>query len=581
MLNSLIQDLTEILLSKVLKYATKNNFEIGNLLVLEKKITVGLQLIDNEKLEGLSSYLVSGNSLLVTLGLNKYNKQQIHLLQSLALFGQKLDAFFISKLFEEFLIDCGYQENDLVVDISDLEPDRFDFKHDAKSFTTVAYSDYYYGQRFGSENQHRLGLSKQDTDLLDKVVIGDTVFTEIQQCCDETAKLLLRVIHRIEVLYNEKEDSFFQQMRRLEKSANKNYAYYEWYSPTRKVLNIILKYCENTVRDHYRHKRKLSVDYVETELYTMLQNFPIDAFKPILETEKKLIGAATRETLVALNSINRTRWKVDFQSIKSKIHEWPANKMIGEFTDLYDLNRSNPSLSKIYYETTKVLVDICKITALRAYLNYFYLTEQDPKTKVKPLLKSQNKKLFTSQQQVAHFNEIIGFLSVSKDIKQALLKVPDIYKVQKKEIKLDYDTIEEINNNHSQTAEELGALLIEEEDQVVLEQPKMTLSEGVPSSEFVGLDSVFDSDLEIGLEYDFSPVQLEFIQLLIENKSFLYFESAKYFMKEYGLLKSQLINGINEAFYQVQEENLLEETEHGYRVIEEFIDEAKRLIHVE
>lgn len=573
---NIIKETTDIILSESLKYAQRYGLTIGNILSLEKVILLAVSLLTQKKQQVLYALLQTDESVLYSFKLRTNNSHHIrNLIYNLTLFNHSgnLQAVFLSKLLEEFLYDCGYRMQEDVEDVFETESitgNTFGYQANQKFYENDLY--YYGNWGFGSRNKKRLGLSSEQANLLNKVEIGGTVFTRIRQCADESALLFLRVIKGIEKAYLSKGLDFFKTIDKLGRNVYYGYDYGFWESPANRVFHILFKFSENGVREQYGHKRKLEEKTHIINLEEYLRDIFIGEIKEIIKTEREAIAAATQETLIELNAINKTNWKRDFEEIKEKINVLGTKQAIQKLDLLYELNAKNDALYKIYFEASKLLIAHHKMAALKAYLNYYHRASKMKGHDLKFYTKRQVKELFSKEDQLTAFNQIVQKLSSDKDIQAAISNLPSVYAVKRKKVKLDDQAINRINEMHTETVEQLGQVL-DEPGEITKKEPDKKPTQEVEILE--GLADIFETDDAAAEPIEFNKYQRQFINLLIENDLFLPKEAVDKFAKANGVFKNQLINGINEVFYEQREDNLLEEQEGGCKMIEEYIDEVK------
>lgn len=569
----------DIFLSKILIYSQQRNEQLNNILALESTITGSIKLLTEDKQQTFYELLKSDQPALL---IKNFDALFDNLIKSFFIFYKSghLDAFLLSKLVEEFLLDSNYQRKQDVENVTKSEkivyPKEVNYATEESTYQRDQYD--YDDWKFGTKHKKRLKLSQKEVDLLNRVYIGGTVFTEIQQGADESARFYLRAVRGLEKFYEAKGVNLFKKIADIDKAKREftrtDYGHEYWYNPSEKIFYSFFKLCENAVRAKYSHKRKLDESFYTSDYSDYLTDISGQQIRAIIGNEIDEIAPPTPESIIKLNALNRTRWTIKFNKIKAKIKEYSAKELLQLLNNLSELNIENPSLSKIYFDSFKLLIEVNKIAALKFYLQYYHSVSKTTKVKIKHISATQLKKLFKNETEIADFKQIVWELSTKKDLLEAVKKLPSIYAIKNKAIKLDVSAINQIKEMHSETVGKLNELLGESDEEIIIEPSvKPDIEEQKESASpnlLEGLDAIFDLEDE-DETLDFKDYQLDFIRMIIANNGEISSEAVNQFSKERGLFKNQLINGINETFYEVHEDNLLEASENGYQLYEEYV----------
>ncbi|MFT6320480.1 MAG: hypothetical protein ACJAT4_001405 [Granulosicoccus sp.] len=571
----------DIFLSKILIHSQQKGEQLNNILTLESTITGSIKLLKEKKQQTFYELLKSDQPILLV---KNFDALFDNLIKSFFIFYKSgnLDAFLLSKLVEEFLLDSNYQKKQDVENVTKSE--KIVYSKEINSVmkeSTYQRDQYDYDDwKFGTKYKKRLGLSQKEVDLLNRIYIGGTVFTEIQQGADESARFYLRAVNGLEKFYEAKGVNLFKKIAHIDKVkrafTRTDYGHEYWYNPSDNIFRSFFKLCENAVREKYSHKRKLDESFYTSDFGDYLTDISGQQIRAIIGNEIDKIAPPLSESVIKLNALNRTRWTIEFNEIKAKVKEYSAKELLQSLNKLCELNIENTSLSKIYFDSFKLLIEVNKIAALKFYLQYYHSVSKTIKTKIKQISAAQMKKLFKNEEQVADFKQIVWELSTKKDLLEAVKKLPSIYATKKKAIKLDVNAISQIKEMHSETVGKLNELLEESDEEIIIETSPKPDSEKQkePASPDVleGLDAIFDlEDDDDDETLNFKDYQVDFIRMVIANDCEISSEVVNQFSKEKGVFRNQLINGINETFYEVHEDNLLEESENGYQLYEEYV----------
>ncbi|MFM7858592.1 MAG: hypothetical protein ACKO96_43395, partial [Flammeovirgaceae bacterium] len=210
------------------------------------------------------------------------------------------------------------------------------------------------------------------------------------------------------------------------------------------LYSTIFKYCENTVRDYYEHKRKLSIDFY-TSTGIIQQEFNSRIGSRIASIHSRLIHRISppdESTNIELNSQNTSRWKVTFDKLCANFNG-DSNSFSEAIRLLAVQNIKNPSLENIYFESSKFIAKTDKQAALIFYINYLHCDLQSVKFDNKQLTKTVQKSLFTSNDQLHEFEKIVSDLINTKDLNKAIEAATQFYIPKRRKIKLSKDAIAE------------------------------------------------------------------------------------------------------------------------------------------
>ena len=577
-----VKNIVNLILSRALiEYDIR---EIGNVLVFEEKLLEGALQLDSEQIRALCKNLKLESAPLSMFGLTSSFEPQIkELLSNLLLFqrSRNLTPFLVNKFLEEFLTDCSMNEGHFVMEVFESETIDYGKDNDTTGFFYISSSPYggdpYYDWGWGSKHRDRLGFSYHETKLLNRAGVGDTVFTEIQQCADESARLYLRLLRRIDKLLKAEGSSLELSLRQLDQSL----PYHYWHTPSSQVYIALFKLSENAVRRVYRHSRKLDQRRYIRTLDELFAAVSVPDILAAIEEECKAIASLDPTTDTQLNAINSNRWKSDFQRIKEQVEMVTPKEIVRQLELLFTSNQNNPSLSKIYFDASNLLVKVNKVAALKAYLRYYHIRTKAAEATAKKISKTNLKTLFPKEKHLNDFVKLIQELSIQRDIEAVLQKVEKVYQTKKRQVKLDDEAIAQISRQQDETADRLGELLNEpgtkELNEALENQSEKLVS---PEEPLLGLDSIFEAGSADSINLGFRDFQKIFIKMLLKNGGTLAPDEIQAFCKARNLFKSRLVDGINECFQEQFDDILLELDADGCRIIEDYIEEIKFLENV-
>jgi hypothetical protein len=435
----------------------------------------------------------------------------------------------------------------------------------------VNYSTFEWRNKF----KKKLGLNKSETKLLDKIWYSSNTFVSIDFCCVEVIKLYLAVIPKLENFYLENGTTLagvFDEVidivvrkhyRHRKGSMNYKYAID---STEHEFYTNIFKCCENTVRDSYANKRKITVDpYANTpEVKAEFESRIINEVAAILSGLTSSITPPDEATEIKLNQLNTTRWRITFDAITSS-YTSNKNGFEEQIVTLGDLNKENPSVENIFFEASKFIAKYDKPMALSLYIHYIYHDLKSATFDNKQLTKSIQKSLFTNEEQFNIFQGVINKFIKDKDFEKALLSIPQVYAVKRKKIQLDSSSIKEVQELHSGTVALLNEYLKDEN-----EQTEEILMAQNTSQEEIEISVVQENDEETisiySKEFAFTEIHTSALEVFMKNNYSLLQIEFEHFAKSKGVFKNQLIDTINEICYDRLDDLLIEEDEDYYTI---------------
>lgn len=242
------------------------------------------------------------------------------------------------------------------------------------------------------------------------------------------------------------------------------------------------------------------------------------------------------------------------------------------------------NIKEILYRVVSLFQPLDREQALSAYVRYYMLGLADPQS-LKPLPLKVRNRVFDNEEQSEGFEKILREIKASDDrddrdvrddrnnIDQLETKIRRLFIPRHKPIRLDSGRIDAITRQHEGTVQKLGKVLSEPED----EAPRQERLENQNPSD---LDSIFAAPRSAPASMDgalYTPVHLEFLKLLAAHDGSLPEAAVLEFTRARKLFKNQLIDGINQLFYDAHEDILLEDTPPGVLVNPDFLDMIRAL----
>lgn len=437
------------------------------------------------------------------------------------------------------------------------------------------YSDYDPdAYKLGKIYQKKLNLDKIEVAWLNKFWNPSNVFLSIEGCAIETVKQYILVLKELDKILIEENSSINKEENFLKKKIIKLYkkdAYYnEYYDKSyqnsraeAEIYLAIFKRVENSVRESFGHKRKLTIS-------SPIENFESrigEKANSIIEKFKGKIKKPIQKTQIELNTQNVNRWKIEFANIKAAYKPENIKETIKSISLLEKVNQKNPNIENVLFEASKLVAKQNKVLSLQYYIKYIHYDLGSKKIDNKQLTKTIQKSLFKTEEQLSDFRTIVDELNSDLNLKKALEAVSKIYIPKRKKIVLDKSEIKRAKQKHDGTVELLNQYLEDNE--------KNTDFNNLDNEEVsISLKTNEESDSLFIAELQFNEVQKELILSFVEKSFQIQKEQVETLAIKNGLFKNQLIDSINEACFDFLEgEALIEEDGDNYVIEESFYNE--------
>lgn len=435
-------------------------------------------------------------------------------------------------------------------------------------------TDYDYW-RLGSKYKTKLKLNDEEVKLLNKLWYPSNNFCSVEYCCVEILKLYITVIEELKASYIAEGTTIDAQFLAVAdviarkhfkyKNGSQNYKYCIE-TTTNEFYSHIFKHCENVVREYYGHKRKINTDtyYTTAEAKTEFETKIISKVSGLLLVLISKVSAPDEATEIELYSQNTNRWKIKFEELTTRYNEKPK-EFIDSIVALGKLNKKNPSIENIFFESSKFIAKYDKESALTLYVHYLFHDLKSATFDNKQLTKTIQKSLFKTNEQLHDFEIIVSELIKDKDLEKALKNVSKVYEVKRKKIQLNKTSIKEVQQQHSGTVELLNEYLkddFEDENNSIKSQEinneeiKIEITQKSEETSH----SAFVSDLT------FSPIHISALELFSKSNFSIPQSELEIFAKSKGIFKNQLIESINETCYDFLDDVLIEEEDDYYTI---------------
>ncbi len=441
-------------------------------------------------------------------------------------------------------------------------------------------TDYDYW-KIGTKYKTKLKLNEEEVKLLNKIWQPSNNFCSVEFCWVEMLKLYISVINALETKYLTEGTSIEVQFSSVAdiiakkhfkyKKGSQNYNYCIE-TTTNEFYALILKHCENAVREYCGHKRKISTDIIYTipEVKAAFETKIIAKILDLLPVFIANITPPDEATDIELYVQNPQRWKIKFEELTTNYKDKPKEFM-DSIIALGKLNNNNTSIENIFFEASKFIAHYDKETALTLYMHYLFHDLKSATFANKQLTKTIQKSFFKTKEQLHDFEVIVSELIKNKNLDKALKSVAQICEIKRKKIQLDTASIKEVQQQHSGTVELLNEYLkddFEDENNAIPSQELNNEEVQIPITQIPitqkgdGVsNSVFISDIT------FTPIHLSALELFAKSNFSILQSEVEQFAKSKGIFKNQLIESINETCYAFLDDVLIEEEEEDYYTI--------------
>jgi len=419
--------------------------------------------------------------------------------------------------------------------------------------------------RLGTRYKKILQLDRASEELLNKLWYPGNNFYDIPFCQQQIITLFHKVIVNLQSVYAAAQQTIDLQFSAAAdvivrkqyryRQGSDNYKYCIQSSITEFYI-LILKHCENAIRERYEHKRKLSIDtYTISEVNNAVEDLILSKVKEIISKEIAHVVPPDEATEIELNAQNTTRWKSRLKQLENELQAKDGRQFLKEVELLGKLNKKNPSIEHIFFESSKIISRSDRGVALILYIQYISYDLISATFDNKPLPKTLQKALFDNEEQAATFDNIISTFIKNRNVEQALAEVKQLYLPKRKKITLDRTSITETSRKHKDTVERLTWLL--QDDEIVVQD--------IQQDDYKAFDNIITTAPDtLNLNQD----QKGLMKLFEKHSYCLPKSELSNYARSAGIFPDQLIESINETCYDIIDDLLIEEEDAVYIINE-------------
>jgi len=471
---------------------------------------------------------------------------------------------------KKFLIEkmhvAGYQEGidrvtDKVLTVNNFTPSYYEY-------------DYLLGKRY----KDKLSLSPQEVSWLNKIWNPTNVFLDIEYCLLETIKLYLIGLKSINSQFKKQNTTITKEIESILTEVQSYYSrdhksYWGSYDKSyikrkaeNEVFSTVFKRAENSIRESYFHKRKVSDEfpYSDEKLRNEFESRIGQKINIILKENISLISKPDEKADVELNGLNPTRWKIQFDELAKSFSKENLNLFIEGISKLENSNIKNPSIEQIFYEASKFIANYDRILSLSYYIKYIHYDLKSDRIDNKQLTKTIQKSLFNNTEQLHEFESTLASFITSRDLNKAIESIPKIYEPKRKKIIISKEHITEVQKQDKESVQILSEYLTDDYD-----DENLTLKSSEINSEELKIEIISKAKEEIK-KVEFPEIQLATIELFKRNAYYLSLIDIESFCQTNGVLRNQLIDSINERCFEILDDLLIEEDDDKMKMNEEY-----------
>lgn len=395
----------------------------------------------------------------------------------------------------------------------------FYFIHTFFSNTSEKRSSDKYKDKFVLKNQERKFI-----DLF--IPLAEEHFNHLVFCVEETIRFYIRIF------------------RDLPPNKQKDY-----------MLNRkFIQYCICLIKTKYDYKPEPA-----DQLLTLQKNL-FSGDITLIDKHAEFILPLIEQEEIKLFTLDNQRWKRKYEGIIQtfEINKTAPASEINTPDNFYEKILQLASLNKkvrladtrnIFYKSYLFMVEHHKETSLKLYLHYLNVKSSSETFQHKQISTRNTSKLFNKGQK-AKFDTICKKLIKSQKLDEALKEVSEFYQPVRRKIHLNIESIQEVNSRQAKIAKILGTYLDDE--------PIVETSANI---EPIAQINTTENNRQ------------ELFNLFITNGYHLNQQEVNIFAQSKGFFKDQFIESINEQYYETLDDLLIEESEEGYILNEDYYKE--------
>ena len=477
----------------------------------------------------------------------------------------------------------SYAQNFLIKKMEEVGDEEGIKRIENKKISTSNYysRDYIDAFHLGNKYSKKLNLNHEEITLLNKFWNPNNIFLSIEGCCIATMKFYLLIVEELENQLKGSGTSLTEEINHFQSVLRESFIidnHYSWTDYGKSYYNnkvesdvylTIFKRAESALRDSYVHKRKISIDFPysiprQKEFEDRIGNH-VDQ---IVQSSIPTIEPPDEETEIVLNAQNVNRWKVKFDYLTRTYNEESKEEFINSIYELERSNKKNPSIENIFFEASKFIGTFDHTEALKFYIYYLYYDLKSEKIDNKQLARTIQKKLFKTNEHLHAFEKVVADLVSTRNLEKALQDIVKTSQPIRKKVILDKEAIKRAQEKDRSTVEVLNDYLQDE-----FENEIMIVKAHEINTEEIELN-IHKKEGEVLFQYidgkTLNKNQEGLISLFAGKSLQLLASEVDEYCGPKKIFKHQLIDSINEIFFEALDDNLIEEESDKYIINENY-----------
>lgn len=311
-------------------------------------------------------------------------------------------------------------------------------------------------------------------------------------------------------------------------------------------INRIYDYCQSSIQQKYNFTDPNELNESKPELPEYISD--------VLNKHVSQIPKLSDEEESNIYKINASYWKWKFTILTEKYSPGSEYTLYEEILHLASLNTFVSALREIYFRSYLFMANKHKILSLKLYLHYLSISSESKTFKYRGINQSNKKLLFLNKYQEDQFQKVAEKLQQTGNLPEALLEIETMYIPIRKKITLDSNAIQEAGEEHAEVVKLLSEYMEDEDEK----NDKQTVI--IPEQK-----ATHNSMLK-----NLSANQQNLLNLFIAHQFELNSKEIDIFVQSNGIFKSSVIEGINEHFFEILDDVLIEEDGEYYRLNEKY-----------
>lgn len=363
-------------------------------------------------------------------------------------------------------------------------------------------------------------LNKEECKLLDKQLPLIKEHFSLDICIEETIRFYIRVFRELPAY------------KRISPGLNKQ----------------LMQYCI------YLIKNKYDFQPVPTnQVLAFRENFFSDEII-LIEKNTQYIPPLTDKNEEKLFTHDNQRWKRKYDELTQIFDINRPDDFYGKIIRLASLNKSVRLMDarNIFYKSYLFMVKHHKETSLKLYLQYLHVKSASDTFKHKQISTRNVSRLFGNKEQKEKFDAICRKFQKDQKLEKALTEISALCTPVRKKINLNVSSIQNAKEKQTQIAQLLSSYLEDE-----------------PAPEISVPDIITEKQQHVA-----GDNQKELFDLFTANTFCLNQQEVHIFAQSRGLFKDQFIESINDQYYEILDDLLIEEDGEEYILNETYYKEV-------